>query len=223
MARRFDSTYHSPGWLGAAVAAAASLPLGIVLALLLLVLVPVPRIKEEPAKDAPAPRRVVWIEGGADAAKGREAAAKRSAFLAGQSVTVTEHHLNAWVERSREAAKPDQKPRPGPTGWYSLGEPNFRMVDGAIRVAVPVRLSVGGIDVTLLAQTRGTFVREDQTFVFQPAEVFLGSCPLHRLPWIASRARAAVLGMPVPADLRAAWVKLANVVIEDRSLRLTYP
>jgi hypothetical protein len=223
MARRLDTTYHSPGWFGAALAAGLSLPLGVVLALGLLVLVPVPRIKEEPAKDAPAPRRVVWFEGGADAAKGREAPNKRSAFLSGQSVTVTEHHLNAWIERGREAAKSEAKARPANTGWYSLGEPNFRIVDGALHVAVPVRLSVGGIEVTVLAQTRGTFAREDGVFVFQPAEVLLGACPLHRVPGLSSRARAAVLSMPVPADLRAAWGKLANVAIEDRSLRLTYP
>lgn len=223
MARRFDFSPLSPGWWGAAVAAAVSVPLGVGVALLLLVLVPVPRLKEEPAKDAPAPQRVIWIEGGLDAAKGREAGSKRSAFLAGQSVTVSEHHLNAWVERVRESAKADPKAKANGGGWYSLGEPNFRIVDGVLHIAVPVRLSLLGGECTVLAQTRGTFARTEGGFVFQPSQVMLGACPVHRLPFLAERARAAVLAMPVPADLRAAWAKLATVTLEDRVLRLTYP
>jgi len=76
----------------------------------------------------------------------------------------------------------------------------------------------------VIVQTRGTFVKESNGFVFEPESLYAGSCPLLRLPFVASYVREKFLGeQSLPDELKAGWAKLANVSIEGNALKLTMP
>ena len=108
----------------------------------------------------------------------------------------------------------------------SAGAPNFRIHDGALQITVPVRIKYDlvSLDTTVLVQATGNFARRGDTIAFVPKTMFVGSCPVQRLP----RAVDFIMKkfyetQPIPADIAAAWAKLAEVTVEASTLRLTMP
>ena len=71
---------------------------------------------------------------------------------------------------------------------------------------------------------QGKFAKQGDRFVFDPESMYLGSCPVHRLPFVAGYVRSQFIdSQSIPEDLAAAWPKLANVAIEGNTLTLTMP
>ena len=204
---------HEPGWGEVILGAALSVALGALLGALALVLKPVAQVKELPKE--PAKGVTYFLEGSRDSAKARQAAAKRKAFVAGQSVTVTEDEINSFVAPlppptpaagAKPAAKPGEKPKAGdkapaaaaakapapggaaaPAGdeMLAVGAPNMRIREGVVQIAVPVTVSVLGFDQRVFAIGTGSFVKKDGVFAFEPATLLLGTCPVQRIPFAA--------------------------------------
>lgn len=253
MIRRFDTSVYQPSWFEVIFGAALSVVLGAALGAVLLAARPVVAVKEWPKPEDRDARTVYFIEGGKDTAKAREVPAKRKAFAEGQSISLVEDHLNSLFPANsplklpapapkaapNQAKAPDQskakapekakvadksgKEQPASSETLVVGSPNFRIADNTLQVAVPVELNVIGLSFSAVAQARGGFAKRDTGFVFEPAELLLGSLPLNRLPFVAEWARAKIPPVPVPDDVRASWDKLAAVTIDGRTLKLTLP
>ncbi|PAW65527.1 MAG: hypothetical protein B9S34_10715 [Opitutia bacterium Tous-C1TDCM] len=230
MSRKTDRSQQGPGWGEVILGAALSLALGTALGAALLVLRPVTVAKEEPKERARG--AVYYIEGSRDAAKGRMSLAKRKAFLEGQSVTITEDEINAMLTPPPAAApKPDAKakgaekaaePAKSGNGYLSAGTPTVRLHDGKLQVGVPVTLELLGQKI--IVQAKGGFVRGREGFEYDPETIYLGSCPIERLPVIAGLVRSKFLSLDVmPDDFRANWTKLKSVSIEGNALKLQMP
>lgn len=216
---------QGPSWTEVTIGAALSVVIGAALGAGILILRPVVIAKQEPkerVKDT-----TYYIEGSRDVGRGRQALAKRQAFLNGESISVTEDEINVLVAAAMKLTAPspakEGAPAASPDGEYvSAGTPTVRIRDGLLQVGVPVttKLSTDKI----IFQARGGFVREGDVFVYDPTEMYLGSCPLQRIPLLASYLRQRIMSeYPMPDDMKASWAKLTAVTIEDNMLKLTMP
>lgn len=224
MSKKIDRAMHGPSWTEVIVGAVLSLVLGVVIGAVLLVLRPVVVAREEPKERAP--NTVYYIEGSKDGSKAREAVAKRNAFLGGQSVTLTEEEINAMIAAA--SAKPaapakDGAPAAPAEGYFTAATPNVRIRDGVLQVGVPVTISL--LDQKVIAQASGsTFVKKSDGFVLEPTMMYLGSCPVQRLPFLGDYVRDKfVAAQSMPEDVKAAWARLANVSVEGNTVKLTMP
>jgi hypothetical protein len=229
MSRKIDRALHGPSWGEVILGAALSLLLGVVLGATLLMFRPVVVVRQMPAEEAIDPKAVYFVEGSRETSRARDAAAKRKAFLDGQSVTVIEDELNALAGSAMSSAAPKSGASPtaegdGGDGMLATGTPNFRIRDGAMQVGVPVTLSLLGLSRKLTVQTRGGFVKQGGQFQYAPDTVYVGSLPLQRVPMLANFARNQFLdSQSLPEDIKAAWASLADVSIEGNVLNLTMP
>ena len=235
-----------PSWVEVILGAALSALLGVALGAVLLIARPVVTAKEMPKEADRDPRAVYYVEGSRDPGKARQAAAKRQAFVAGQSISVTEDELNALAAPAPgpgapAAPKPGEKkgpdgkdpkakdakeaaPAAGGDESFAVGAPNFRINSGVMQVGVPVTVNALGLGQKIIAQARGGFTKEGNLFVYDPKELYLGSCPVQRLPFLSGYVRNKfVAGHPIPEDIKTAWAKLSNVAIEGNTLKLTMP
>lgn len=226
MSRKIDRATHGPSWTEVILGAVLSLVLGVALGAVLLILRPVVIAKEEPKERAP--NTVYYVEGSKDTAKAREALAKRKAFVEGQSVTVNEAEINALIappaaadKKAPEKGKDAAQAAAG-NGYFSPGTPNVRIHEGVLQVGVPVTIDL--LDQKVVAQARGGFVKQGDVFVYDPTELYLGSCPVQRLPFLGHYVRQKFLdAQPIPEDIKATWPKLANVTIEGNAVKLMMP
>lgn len=228
MSSKVDRTLHGPSWTEVILGAVLSLLLGIVLGAVLMILKPVVVAKELPKE--PVAGTIYYVEGvRGDANKARQILAKRKALIEGQTVKVTEDEVNALVSAvaaPTPAAKPDDKagtppPAPKSNETVAAGTPNVRVRKGVMQVGVPLTLNVFGFEQRLIAQARGGFTKDGDVFVYDPSEIYLGSCPVQRLPFLSSYIRHKVTAsQSVPEDIVTAWRKLANVTIEDNTIVL---
>lgn len=231
MTKKVDRAVYGPSWTEVILGAFLALILGVAIGALLLIFRPVTVAREEPKEREK--NTVYFIEGSKDTGRGRTALAKREALLAGQSVTVTEEELNALLAQTAAPAGGEKKApekakdakdaaKSGSNEYLGTGAPNVRIANGEMQVAVPVTLDFIGQKV--IAQARGGFEKEGSVFVFKPTEMYLGSCPVHRLPVLAGMVRDEFLkAQPIPEDLKAAWQKLAAVSVQGNTLKLTMP
>ncbi len=244
MSKKIDRAVHGPSWTEVILGAALSVVLGVVLGAVLLVLRPVVVAKDTP-KDAD-PKAVYFIEGSRDTAKAKQALAKRKAFVEGQSVTVNEDEINALAapapatppgkapdKKGDPKAKADPKakeaekaapPPPASDELFSAGPPNFRVRDGVVQFGAPVTINTLGLGLKVIAQARGKIVKSGDVFTFEPSELYLGSCPVQRLPFLAGYVRSKFLAaQPIPEDIKTSWMKLAAVTVEGSTVKLTMP
>jgi hypothetical protein len=224
MRKRYDRARYGPGWFEVIFGALLSIILGVVLAVSYFVFRPVTRVKELP-KD-PVPGMVYYIEGSRDYSNARRLTAKQRFFAKGGSVVVNEDELNTAANPVAAPVTPGSEPAPAPTTVLTPGSPNFRIHDGLLQITVPMRIKVDSlfIDQVVLVQATGTFVRRGEVFVFAPKTVFVGSCPVDRIPKAVDFIMKKVFdSQPVPPDIAASWGKLADVTIEGSTLRLTMP
>ena len=239
MSAKRSSGEYAPSWTEITLGAVLSVALGVVLGAVLLVLRPVTVVKELPKEADRAPGIVYYPEGSRDSAKAKQAAAKRKLFAQGKTVTATEDEINSFIApppvvakpKTPAPAKPGEKAAPAPAApapsgeMLTAGSPNFRIRDDRMQLAVPVTISLFGVfeqQVTVLA--RGGFEKQGEVFTFTPETLYLGSCPMERLPF----ARGYVLKkffslVPVPEDIATAWPKLAAVSVEGNTLKLAMP
>ncbi|MEO7415260.1 MAG: hypothetical protein ABIZ81_18095 [Opitutaceae bacterium] len=223
-----------PSWTEVFLGAFLALALGIALGALSLILKPVVAVKELPKEADRVANAVYYIAGSRDANKGPQAESKRKNFAAGQSVSVNEDELNlltvsrppapAPAPKPKAKAKAGELPLPQINADATVLPPKFRIRDGVMQIAVPTTVSVMGFGQTMILLAKGDFAREDGRFVFVPASMTIGSCPLNRFPFAKKFALKQLLGsQPFPEDVAASWGQLVAVRVEGSELKLTMP
>jgi hypothetical protein len=249
MSKKIDRANYGPSWTEVILGAFLSVILGVVLGAVLLIARPVKVEKELPKEEERVRGAVYYVEGSKDATKGKQAVPKKTAFVAGRSVAVIEDELNALAapapaaptapakapekgktadkgkapEKGKEAEKP-AAPTTAVGGMCTLGVPNFRLRDGAMQIAVPVTVNTLDLGLQMLVQARGKMAKTAGGFAFEPAEMYVGSCPVHRLPLVSGFVRSQILSEKlIPEDIKGAWAKLADAAIEGGTLKLTMP
>lgn len=221
--RKFDRSHYGPSWTEVILGALLSAVIGVVLAAAYFVFKPVARVKEIPKE--PAPDMVYYIEGSRDYSNARRLIAKEKFFVRGGTVVVNEDELNTAANPVTAPVAPGTEPAP-PAALLTPGPPNFHIQGGVMQITVPVRVKwdLAFLDQTVLVQARGGFVRQGDTIAFVPKTVYVGSCPVERLPRAVDFVMRKFFDtQPVPPDIAAAWGKLADVTIEGSTLRLTMP
>lgn len=228
MNKKLERELNGPSMTEVLLGAALSLLLGVALAAAYLIFTPVETVKELPKE--PVRGVVYYLEGSRDASKARQAAAKQKTLLEGGSVTLIEDELNAMTGPAPTVAppapgkKPAAAPEPAPASSgkaIAAGVPNFRLRDSVLQIGVPLHVSVFGIEPKVIFQARGGFEKKGETFAFVPSELYLGSCPLHRLPGVERAVLTRLLAAaPAPAELSALWSKLTDIAAEGSNLRV---
>ena len=229
MSKKLDRQLYGPSMTEVLFGAVLSLLLGAVLAAVYLVLSPVTQVKELPKQRVDG--MIYYIEGSRDTSKARQASEKQKAFLQGSAVTVNEDEINTIIVPIPAAPpNPAKKPAPGAPAappaaqGLSAGTPNFRIKDSVLQMGIPLQVSALGFEQKVILQTRGSFVKNGEVFAFEPTELYLGSCPLQRLPGVPQALlRRVMASVAVPPEMAAAWAKLSEVAVDGSSLRLAAP
>lgn len=219
MVSKIDRAKYGPGLFEVTLGALLGIILGVVLALGYLVLKPIAIVHVVP-KDAP-PYSVYYIEGSKDPNRGRQWLRKRQIFVEGGSVAVTEDDLNTWVAGITPTSKPGEDSK---VGFLEKAQPNFRIHNNLLQIGVPCKLNALGVNLAVIVQADGTFVKKGDVFVYDPSTLYVGSCPLHRF----GRVGSALLGIflrpsQIPEDVATAWRKLTDVSIDGNMLKLGMP
>ncbi len=243
MSKKIDRAAHGPSWSEVILGALLSLLLGAVLGAVLMVVRPVVVAKEDIKEADRKPGQVYYVEGSNDTGKGKQGLAKRKAFSSGQSVAVIEDEINALTGPApgapgapaapkggekkgddKKGAAPAAPAAPGTDGLMSVGAVKVRIAGGGLNLGVPVTFNVLGLAQKVIVQINGSFEKQGETFVYRANQILLGSCPVQRLPFVGGYVREKILSaITVPEDIKTSWAKLANVAIEDRTLKLTMP
>jgi hypothetical protein len=229
MSKKLDRQLYGPSMTEVLFGAVLSLLLGMVLAAVYLVLLPVTQVKELPKERIDGV--VYYIEGSRDTSKARQASAKQKAFLQGATVTVNEDEINTIIAPAPVAPPtPTKKPASGAPAaatavqGLTAGTPNFRIKDSVLQMGIPLQVSALGFEQKVVLQTRGGFTKIGEVFAFQPSELYLGSCPLQRLPGVPQALLRRVLAsVTVPPEMSVAWAKLSDVAVDGSNLRLSVP
>lgn len=213
MRRNIDRALHGPSLTEIVLGAVLSVLLGIAVGAALLITRPVVRATELPKQ--PKPDVVYYIEG-LRVGSAQDAMAKLRQLPNGRPVRLTEADLNALAL----SLKPPAAAANGQAGTFVLGTPNVRIRRGVMQVAVPVTVNVLGFAERVLVQARGGFAKEGTTYQFEPDELYFGSCPVQRIPFLATYVRNKVMAS-VPPPVATAWSKLTSVAVRGDALAVT--
>jgi hypothetical protein len=219
-----------------------------VLGVVVLTIKPSAAVKELPKE--PVAGTIYYVQGSHDSAKSKQAAAKRKQFAQGASVTVSEDEINSLLppppplstakpkagdkgkvadKKAPEKAAPKAGEKAGAPGapasageLVTLGAPNFHLHEGKVQIAVPVTISVLGMEQAVTVVADGSFVKKGSVFAFEADTLYLGSCPVQRVPMAAGYvAQKFIAALPVPDDVAAAWPKVTDVAVDGNVLKLT--
>ena len=244
---KIERAKYGPGMFEVFFGVLLSLLLGAVVAVVYLALQPVQVGAPDPKVEPVGP--VTYIQGTKDGDRGKQWLRKKQLFTEGTSVEVNEDELNAWITagttpeppKAADAkkptpaapAKPGAHPEPAAAaapassgGFVQFGTPNFRITNGALQIGSECQLDLDmiGVKRPLILQASGRFVKNEGKFVFVPEQLFVGSCPIHKLPGVAVFVFDRVFANnKVPEDIAVAWKKLTRVSIEGSSLAMTMP
>lgn len=228
MSKKIDRAVHGPGMGEIILGVILSLALGAVLGAVVLIIRPVNTVKEMPKEEDRAKGAVYYIEGSNVTSKAGQAAAKRKSFAAGQSVTATEDEINSLIAAPKAPAPGAPKDAKqaaeaaAAAETIAVGAPNVRISDGRVQVAAPVTLNVFGFSQKMVVQARGEFVKGSDGFVYEPSELYVGSCPVERVPVLSGYVRKKVLAaQPIPEDIATAWKRVSDISVEGNTLRLS--
>jgi len=223
MKTKLQRKQDGPGWIEVFFGAILSLLLGVVLAALYLVFKPTTTVKELPKETIP--HMVYYIEGTRDSSKVRELGSKRKQFADKKEVAFNEDELNtlAMPPAPEHTAKKMELPQPAAAKeTITPGTPNFRIRKDVMQIGVPVTLNVYEMDVKVVLQARGNFVKEGEAVVFQPGELFIGSCPLEQLPTVKDYVMKQVVArLTVPDELATMWRNVADAKVDGSLVRIT--
>lgn len=218
MSSRNDRAINGPSWTEVTIGALLSVGIGILLAGAWLTLKPVEKVRSLP--DEPKLGLVYYIEGALNGSIGRAWERKTQLFATGVSVGLVEQELN---EAARQLSSDAQKAKgkDAKDGTITPGQLNFRISDGELQVPLPLALNVYGMKSDVQMVTRGGFVKKGKRFVYEPTSIYVGSCPIERLPQIGGVLIGKIWeAMSQQEEIKAAWDALENVTVEGRSLRL---
>lgn len=235
---KVDRAIHGPSWTEVILGAVLSLILGVALGAALLILKPVKQVRELPKEGDRDSSLVYYVEGSRDGSKAKQALAKRQAFVAGKSVQVTEEEVNSLVGGSAAPATPPpaapkagdkkgaekaaEKAAAAAGDLLATGTPNVRIRDNVLQIGVPVTVGLMGLEQKVIVFGRGKLVKGSDGYVYEPDELYLGSCPVQRLPFLSGYVRNKFLAAtPIPEDIATAWKKVTDATIEGNTLKLT--
>jgi hypothetical protein len=223
MKSKLQRKIDGPGWIEVICGAALSVVLGVVLAVAFLVFKPVTSVKELPKE--PVDDMVYYIEGTREGSKIREVSAKKRLIAQGQSVTLNEDELNTLVMPPVAPRNPKNLELPATeksTDKIVPGLPNFRIRENVMQIGIPIELNAYEMNHKVILQTRGNVTKVGDTIVFQPGELWVGSCPLENIPAAKEFVMQQVLARAkFPDDLVAAWKNVGDVVVEGSTVRVT--
>jgi hypothetical protein len=224
MAKR--KVQKGPSWLEVGLGAFLSVILGVVAGAAYMITKPVIAVKTIP-KDAPS-GQIYYIEGSRGSMRSGGVEEKRKSFVAGESVDVDEGEINVLLgeqgKPSGPSGKAGDKGPPPEAKMVDVGPLNARIHNGMIQFAAPLNLNVFTVMGTLIVQADGNFVKRGGTFVYVPDTLYVGGCPVTRIPFASDFVMGKFLfAKPVPDDLAAAWSKLVSVQIEGNTLHLRTP
>lgn len=239
--KKIEKALYGPSTVEVAIGAVLGLIVGVVVAAVYLVFKPVEAVKEPPKETVKGV--VYYLPGKSDATKGRAWQDKVATFVKGGQVVATEEEMNAWAtsitggalaaKADAKPAKPAEKPKAeekkgdaapaaGSSEFLSASGLNFRVEGDKLHISEKVVLNYYGIAKEVVFQTRGTFERGGESFVFKPDEIYLGSCPVHSLPGVsAPLTKALVAKAKVSDDFRAAWAKINALAVEGGLVKVT--
>jgi len=223
-ASSFDRAKYGPTWFEILFVAWLGLLLGVALACVHLILRPVV-IGPNIPKDLP-PGVTTYVEGARNGLKVSSLAAKRKALLEGQSIELDEAEINmALVAAPPETRKLPNKPKkqdPMKEPFIKPGVLNFRVHDGLLQIALPLRIALADADVIL--QTRGVFEKTSNGVEFVPRETYLGNLPLHRIPGAQEQLLQRFLAAyPRGDEITEAWSKLDSAEVVGSVVKLKMP
>lgn len=220
MSSKIDRALYGPSWTEVIIGAVLSVLIGAVLAAAWLVFKPVEMVRALP-KDTVA-GQVYYIEGSNSNAKGRQWLRKRQLFTEGVAVSVNEDELNAAV--SSLAPPTGKQEDEEKKGMIVPGALNFRIHDNLLQIGAPVEVNVAGFMAKVQVSAEGGFRQSGGKFVFVPEKLYIGSCPVERLPIVPGLILGRLMKtVTLPDDLTAAWDKLGNVSIDGAHLNLGTP
>jgi hypothetical protein len=232
---KIDRALYGPSMFEVTLGAVLSILLGLALGTIFLVLKPVVVAAEMPKEEERIQGAVYYLEGKADASRGKQWHRKRQLLMEGTpgEIAFSEEELNAWFSSGapkKPAKKPAAPPKPGappapeeeiPSELLTLETPNVRIRDGVFQVGVPGQLNLITFSLPVVVQTRGKFAKTGDMWSYQPDEVFVGSMPLHRIPGVTKALSDRLMRTSlIPEDGLAAWKKVANVTLDGKQLKL---
>jgi hypothetical protein len=224
--KKIEKALYGPSATEVALGAFLGLVAGVLAACAYLVFKPVSQVREMPKE--PVRGMLYYLPGSDSGAKGRSWSAKQKQMVAGTSVSFVEDELNAWAAATFGA--PAKAPAPGAKagdapaggGIFQPGTPNFKIADGKLQIGTKCVLNWYGLTHEVIVLTTGTFERSGDRFVFKPETLHLGSCPVHLLPAVAGPLFDHLVGKKkIPDEIKSAWVKVGDVMIEGTTLKLT--
>lgn len=218
MSSRNDRAINGPSWTEVTIGALLSVGIGMVLAGVWLALKPIEKVRSLP--DEPKPGVVYFIEGSRNGSIGAAWERKTQLFVSGASVDLVEQELN---EAARQMSSDTQKAKgkDPEEGLITPGQLNFRISDGELQVALPLALNIYGMKSEVQVVSRGGFVKKGERFVYEPSSIYVGSCPIERLPQIGEILLGKIWeAMSQQEEIKSAWDSLQNVTVQGRSLRL---
>ena len=105
----------------------------------------------------------------------------------------------------------------------AVGVPNFRLHDGELQIGVPCTISVPvvGYDQSVTVLATGGFVKDGDTWIFEPKNFYVGSLLVNRIPGAADMVTKKIMAAQnIPPDLAAAWKKLADINFDAKTKAL---
>ncbi|HTQ31980.1 MAG TPA: hypothetical protein VMI53_12285 [Opitutaceae bacterium] len=220
MDKKVMRAMYGPSLTEVVLGAILSFAVGVVLAALYLIFKPVEVVKQLPPADKQVEGMVYYVQGTENPAKGQQLLRKQQLFIEGSSVNFTEDELNTWMAAT---SGPPKKPAPDATASLTT-ELNFRIRNGVLQIGFPCTLNLLGISESVIIQMKGGFRKEGDAFVYEPKELYIGSLPAQRLPVLPGLLMKKIYSaQQLPEELVTAWKKLADVTIEDSTLKLTMP
>ena len=226
MISKVKKAQKGPSWVEVGLGAALSVVLGVVLGAAYLVTKPVQTVKDIP-KDAPS-GAVYYIEGVRDFNKSSAIEEKRKSLTDGESISVQEGELNAYIGNVTKPAatgKPgDKNPPPADQKMVTPGTLNVRIRGGAIQFANPIVYNIYGFTGTIIVQATGTFSRHGKGFEFDPESIFVGGCPTQHFLFVRGFfLKKLLFTQPVPDDIAAALAKASDVAVVGNTLQVKMP
>jgi hypothetical protein len=226
--KKIEKALYGPSTFEVVLGAILGFILGIFLACVYLVFKPVQTVKEMPKPEERKTGVVYYLPGNTSGGSARDWAAKQQTFIRGGQVILTEAELNTWATASLNkapATPPGGKAGAAPAdqgGMLTASGVNFRVADSKLHVNAKVTLNYFGVKKDVQMQSKGDLARSGNTFVYAPEEVYLGSCPLHKLPPSGSMLVSALFkAQRVPDDVRAAWAKVAEADVDGALVKVT--
>ncbi|WP_221029136.1 hypothetical protein [Actomonas aquatica] len=206
----------APSLFEITLGAVLSVVLGAVLAASYLAAQPVEQVRSLPKE--PDESTVYYVTGSSRSSLGRQWLRKKQVLVeqGAFELEFNEDELNTWMSSSQ--AKPDGEEE---SGVFVAKGLNFRIDDGQLQLGLPCTFSLAGVTRDVVVQARGGFVRDGGAYAFKPAQLYVGTLDVARLPVVGDFFYDRLIAaQEIPEDVAAAWGSLSRVAVEGNVLKL---